>query len=179
MDNSHQNGVSVRDNILKQSQVNTNKEVQGIGTTADARYNRMLDLVRDVLDLELRLKAKMTELNAEMACAGDDGLPAALAALLQHQPIITVIATSREAKKPGTVKVKAKVEQPVQHGGKLRARIVGLMSDGCERKSANILRELKHDKNPTTVYTVLSDLVLDGTLVRTRYAHYRLKMRRR
>lgn len=140
------------------------------------RFSRLLDLVRDAVDLELRLKVTMAELDKELREAGTSELPSVLVSLLRNQQPQPVIVTPAS---PGpTVKktVTSPRRQSLLKGGAWKARIMGLLSDGKTRKSIDIVKELKA-KNPTTVYTILCELVKEGSLVRVKYAHYRLKMR--
>lgn len=159
-------------------------ESRPVQVHAGPRYSRLLDLVRDAVDLELRLKATMAELEQEMRQAGHSELPSVLLSLLkpgqpntQPQPVVTV-SPVKAPSKPGPTKAKPRTTAPAKNrGGKLKAQVMGLMADGKERKSIDIVHQLKA-KNPTSIYSVLSELATEGHLIRTKFAHYRLKMRK-
>jgi hypothetical protein len=101
-------------------------------------------------------------------------LPSVLMSLMHPQPA-PVLELPPAPPRPTVAKTKAK-ESYSNKGGALKARILGLMSDKQERRSNIIVKELKA-KAPTSVYTILTSLVQEGHLIRTRYAHYRLKLR--
>lgn len=183
MDNTtHTNGKSTLVHVTHQTLPAPPERTCPGMTPAHPRYSRVLDLVRDAVDLDLRLKATMDELDREMREVGSGDLPSVLVSLMKHHQQVVPAAP-----RPGPVK--AKPREPVKSepaarnrrnrknmGGALKARILGLMSDKKERRSKQIVKGLKA-KNSTSVYSLLSDLVEEGHLIRTRYAHYRLKLR--
>jgi hypothetical protein len=137
-----------------------------LGHSATTKYDKVLDLVKEVVHLELEHKEKLEELEKEMREVGVSELPTVLMSFVR-----------RNSEPPAPLPpVKAKPRKASIMGGALKARILGLMSDKQERKSKRIVQELKI-KNATSVYSILSDLVDEGHLIRTRYAHYRLKLR--
>lgn len=132
---------------------------------SNPRYPRVLDLVRDAVDLEIRLKATMDELDKEMRAIGNGSLPAVLVSLMKHQPY----SQKKSTTSPNHV--------VANKGGRWKAKIMGLMADGKERRSSDVVKQLKA-KNATTIYSILSALADEGHLIRTKFAHYRLKMRK-
>ena len=154
--------------------------------SAHPRYMRVLDLVRDAVDLDLRLKQTMTELDREMREVGNGDLSSVLVSLMKHHQqaspqaeTITATSTSKPTK-PSVAKAKHREKTPPlkNRGGMLKAKLMGLMSDGKERKSLDIVKSLGKAKNPSSVYSALSAMAEEGHLIRTRFAHYRLKMRK-
>ena len=132
---------------------------------------RVLELVGVAIDLELKLKATMTELEHEVQMHQGD-LPSVLVSLMRSQHVVM-------PPRPGPAKAqprKAALTRPKNKGGALKARIMGLMSDKKERKSKQIVKELAA-KNPGSVYSILSELVREGHLMRPKFATYRLKLR--
>lgn len=134
--------------------------------------SRVLQLVGTAIDLELKLKATMAELEQEVQANKSD-LPQVLVSLMRSQHV--VLPPRPEAAKAPARKT-AFPRQKKNKGGALKARIMGLMSDKKERRSKQIVKELS-SKNPGSVYSILSELVREGHLIRPRFATYRLKLR--
>lgn len=134
--------------------------------------SRVLELVGTAIDLEMQLKATMAELEREVQANKGD-LPSVLVSLMRSQHVVLPAH-------PGPAKARVRrtsnVAKPKNMGGALKARIMGLMSDKKERKSKQIVRELSV-KNSGSVYSVLSELVREGHLIRPKFATYRLKLR--
>ena len=133
--------------------------------------SRVLELVGTAIDLELKLKATMAELEHEVQANRSD-LPQVLVSLMRSQHVAL-------PPRPGPAKAhprKASPAHPKNKGGALKARILGLMSDKKERKSKQIVKELGV-KNAGSVYSILSGLVREGHLMRPKFATYRLKLR--
>jgi len=143
-------------------------------------HSRLAKLIGDAVDLELKLKATMAEIGDEMQKVGQSELPSVLLSLMrptQPQPPAPASPALAPLAKAHPRAGKKTVHHVQNRGGKLKAQVMGLMSDGRERKSLTIVKELKA-KNPTSIYSILSDLAAEGHLIRTRFAHYRLKMRK-
>lgn len=184
--NGHANGLNGH---AKKSLIETIPEHEHSKTQssfAGPRYVRVLDLVRDAVDLDFRLKATMNEIDKEMREMGNGDLPAILVTLMQrHQQAIPQAPPARVSSGPSVVKAAPhkgnageRKQAPLKNrGGKLKVQIMGLMADGIERRSKNIVAALKRTNNPNSVYSILSDLVEEKHLIRTKFEHYRLKMR--
>lgn len=134
--------------------------------------SRVLELVGTAIDLEMKLKATMAELEREVEANRGD-LPSVLVSLMRSQHVVL-------PPRPGPAKARqrkaAAPAHPKNKGGALKARILGLMSDKKERKSKQIVKELGV-KNAGSVYSILSGLVREGHLMRPKFATYRLKLR--
>lgn len=139
-----------------------------IGHAPASKYDKVLDLVKEAVHLEFRYKETMGELAKEMREMGHTDLPSVLMSFVHtHNNTQPRAPTVVKARPPASYNNK---------GGALKARILGLMSDKRERRSNLIVAALK-SKSPTSVYTILTSLVKEGHLIRTKYAHYRLKLR--
>lgn len=142
------------------------------------KFDKVLDLVRDIAHLELTHKEKMVELEQEMQAVGHGELPSVLMSLVRHHAAPEPAPVPPQPPKPAPKPTAPRQNRPVKNkGGAWKAKVMGLMADKQERKSLDIVKQLKAE-NPTTIYSILSELAREGHLIRTRFAHYRLKLRK-
>lgn len=170
--NQHNGGIP----LLPQAMTDVRAPLDSI------RFDKVMVLIAQVTDLEFAHRKAMTDLERELRQLNHAELPLVVINLVRSvNPIVPphpqlaktvpVAVTKKERIKSG------RVQQHKNKGGALKASILGLMSDKKERKSSIIVHKLGA-KNPTSVYTVLTKLAEEGHLIRTRFAHYRLKLRR-
>jgi hypothetical protein len=131
------------------------------------RYELILQLVREAVEQEVRLKETLKKLDAEIKEVGHQDLPSVLMALMR--------TPSEQHEASGRPTVAPTEPPPPAMNGVMKAKIMGLMSDKKEWRAGNIIARLK--LHPNSAYTVLNLLVKEGHLKKTRYAHYRLKLR--
>jgi hypothetical protein len=140
---------------------------------APTQYDKILSLVRDAVEHEVRLKATLKELESAMGSLAQAELPTVLMAFIKSdrapQPLITVPRASEKG--PGL----AKVETTFYLEDAWKGKVVSLMTDGRERKTSAIIKALKATKHKSAIYGALTTLVADGALVKTAYAHYRIR----
>jgi hypothetical protein len=119
----------------------------------------------------------MSELETEMQEAGQGELPSILMSLLRQKPAVQTpspVSTTPSKKRKGPSVKKVKQPEPAKTVGQdMKDRILGLMGDRKQRRSKQIIKHLKA-KNPTSVYSVLSELVRNGQLTRPGYAVYQI-----
>lgn len=136
----------------------TTRLVNGISSLQlHPRYGDVFDIVKEIIQLEAQLNEKRAKLES------------ILTGFTEPRP--------QPPKAEPNERVLPKLEESALKG-QLKYRIMKLMSDGIERKSSVIVSELGLE-NSKLAYDVLSTLVSEGRLVKTRYAHYRLKQRRK
>jgi len=127
------------------------------------RFDRVLGLLKDAIDLEVTLKAKMVELEAEVSTLDRDGLSGIFASMFRVPP--------REEKGPGLAKANPPTTWVDENT--LKGRIITLMGDGRERKSSIIIKSLKAKNVKSSVYHALKELVNEGFLMKPAYGFYR------
>ncbi len=138
-----------------------------------ARFDKVMELIAQATHLEAAHREAMIKLERELRELSHAELPQVVINLVRSvNPIVPQhqLITRPLKKTSGSQLIKK------NQGGALKASILGLMADKKERKSALIVRKLGA-KNPSSVYSVLTKLADEGHLIRTRFAHYRLKLR--
>lgn len=144
------------------------------------KYERVLALASEVAHLETRLNETMTELNSMMKDVEGIDLPKLLVAMLKQGPSTFVNVPTLPSPRPPTfdrvIELPASMEAtPPSILEAYKKRIMVLMDDDKERKSAAIIKAMKAKKQKSTIYTALSSLVNEGKLYRPVYGHYRKK----
>lgn len=130
------------------------------------KFDHVLDLAKEAINLEMRLKEVMAKLEKEVSKLDQNGLPSVFTTMF------------RMSKGPGLVKsepIQTVHEQPMAwvKEGTLKGRIVALMSDCRERKSAAIIKSLKAKKIQSSVYGALKELVKNGFLCKPAFGFYK------
>lgn len=142
--------------------------------TSHSRFRKLLDLVRDAVELDLKLKDCLSELQREAQEIGYKDLPSVFMSLVQHgAPGLEPQPRADRPKKPTAAQA-----APLHHtrGGVLRAEVLGVLSDAKEHKVSQVNKELEK-YSPNSIQTVLSQLYIEGLVLRPRRGHYRLKRR--
>ena len=133
------------------------------------KFDRLLTLVKEAINLEMQLKDKMREVDAEVSLTAS--LPAVLASLVRREPARADSQPPRALLEgPGIVKA---VPTVWVQDDSIKGRVMAVMADGRERKSGAIIKSLKAKNFKSTVYHALKELVETGFLVKPAYGHYR------
>lgn len=132
-------------------------------TKRSHKLDRLLNLTKETLELEMQFKDKVKELETELALVGEHDLP-------------TVLMSLTRPRGPGLRKAAAVEPEPSPpwvDDSTLKGRIAMLMSDGRERKSSAIIKALKAKHVKSSVYHGLKELVISGYLVKPAHGYYR------
>lgn len=143
------------------------------------KFEKLLHLVGEAIDLEFRFKASMQKVDAEVKALGENELPMVLMSFVHRQRREAFGVTNSHEGAPEASTAITKRPNDPEPGypsypeGSFKQRIMLLMADGKQRKSGMIIKRLRGEKQKSSYYSALSELVTDGALIKTAYAHYK------